>query len=216
VSSGWLQDLSETYRLLHNHPANKKMCSLALFICWITCQERHSILVNGCLNSMPKAYLYKPEGRGFDSRCGHCIFRLTWSFQPHCGPGIDSAYNRNEYQKSSWCGVGKGRPACDSDNFTATCEPTVKKMWEPRHLTSIWASTVCYRDNITFIFLQQLYICVINFVRYLRSGQGTLQAPDLVQLKDKECRCCLWTVYFGRPSKRLVVWNGERSTRTGV
>jgi hypothetical protein len=20
----------------------------------------------------------------------------------HCGPGVDSAYNRNEYQKSSW------------------------------------------------------------------------------------------------------------------
>jgi hypothetical protein len=24
------------------------------------------------------------------------------SFQPHYGPGVDSASNRNEYQESSW------------------------------------------------------------------------------------------------------------------
>jgi len=23
---------------------------------------------------------------------------LTYSFRPHCGPGVDSASNRNEYQ----------------------------------------------------------------------------------------------------------------------
>jgi hypothetical protein len=30
------------------------------------------------------------------------------SFQPHCGPGVDSASNRNEYQEPSW-GVKGGR-----------------------------------------------------------------------------------------------------------
>ena len=35
-----------------------------------------------------EALSYKPEGRGFDSRCGH-------------SPGFDSASNRNEYQGSS-------------------------------------------------------------------------------------------------------------------
>jgi hypothetical protein len=30
------------------------------------------------------------------------------SFQPHYGPGLDSASNRNEYQESSW-GVKSGR-----------------------------------------------------------------------------------------------------------
>jgi hypothetical protein len=30
------------------------------------------------------------------------------SFQPRCGPGVDSASNRNEYQESSW-GVKGGR-----------------------------------------------------------------------------------------------------------
>jgi hypothetical protein len=33
---------------------------------------------------------------------------------------VDSASNRNEYQESSG---GKGRPAREADNLTATCEP---------------------------------------------------------------------------------------------
>ena len=40
-----------------------------------------------------EALRYKPEGRGFDSRL---------SFQPHHGPGVDAASNRNEYQDISW------------------------------------------------------------------------------------------------------------------
>jgi hypothetical protein len=45
------------------------------------------------------------------------------SFQPHYGPGFDSASNRNEYQEPSW--GGKGRPARKADNLTAICEPIV-------------------------------------------------------------------------------------------
>jgi hypothetical protein len=29
---------------------------------------------------------------------GHWDFSLTLFFRPHCGPGVDSAYNRKEYQ----------------------------------------------------------------------------------------------------------------------
>jgi hypothetical protein len=36
---------------------------------------------------------------------------------------------------------GEGRPARKADNLTATCEPNVYKMWEPRRLTTLWAST---------------------------------------------------------------------------
>jgi hypothetical protein len=42
---------------------------------------------------------------------------------------------------------GKGRPARKADNLTAICEPTVLKMWEPRRLTTLSASTACYRDS---------------------------------------------------------------------
>jgi hypothetical protein len=45
-----------------------------------------------------KALIYKPKGRGIDSRWCHWIFSLT-SFRPHYGPGVDSHSNRNEYQK---------------------------------------------------------------------------------------------------------------------
>ena len=39
------------------------------------------------------------EGRGFDSRWCHWNFSLTYSFQPHYGPGVDSASNGNKYQE---------------------------------------------------------------------------------------------------------------------
>ena len=46
-----------------------------------------------------EALRYKPEGRGFDSRWCHLNFSLAQSFRPQCGPGVDSASNRNEYQE---------------------------------------------------------------------------------------------------------------------
>jgi hypothetical protein len=45
---------------------------------------------------------------------------------------------------------GNGRPTRKADNFTAICEPIVQKMWEPRRLITLWASTACYRDDFTF------------------------------------------------------------------
>jgi hypothetical protein len=47
-----------------------------------------------------EALRYKPEGRGFDSRWSHWNFSVTKSFWSHCGPGVDSASNRNECQES--------------------------------------------------------------------------------------------------------------------
>ena len=41
----------------------------------------------------------KSEGREFGSRWCQWNISLTYSFRPHYGPGIDSASNRNEYQK---------------------------------------------------------------------------------------------------------------------
>jgi hypothetical protein len=45
---------------------------------------------------------------------------------------------------------GKGRPAREAGSLTATCEPIILKIWEPRRLTTLWASTACYRDSFTF------------------------------------------------------------------
>ena len=46
-----------------------------------------------------EAVPYKPEVRGFDSRLCHLNFSLTQPFRPQYGPGVDSASDRNEFQK---------------------------------------------------------------------------------------------------------------------
>jgi hypothetical protein len=46
-----------------------------------------------------KALYCKPVGRGFKSRWGGC-FKLTQSFRPHYGPGVNSTSNRTGYQES--------------------------------------------------------------------------------------------------------------------
>ena len=43
---------------------------------------------------------------GFDSRWCHWNFSLTQSFQPHYGPGVKSASNRNEYHEYFLGGKG--------------------------------------------------------------------------------------------------------------
>jgi hypothetical protein len=45
---------------------------------------------------------------------------------------------------------GEGLPARKADNLTAIFEPIVYKMWEPQRLTTLWASTACYRDSFTY------------------------------------------------------------------
>jgi hypothetical protein len=40
---------------------------------------------------------------------------------------------------------GKGRPARKADNLTTICEPI--------RLTTLWASTACYKDSFTFVII---------------------------------------------------------------
>jgi hypothetical protein len=50
----------------------------------------------------------------------------------------------------------KGRPARKADNLTAICVPIVYKMWEPRRLTTLWASTASYRDSFTLLVIEKI------------------------------------------------------------
>jgi hypothetical protein len=63
------------------------------------------------------------------------FFQFTHSFQPHYGPGVYSASNRNKYQKV-FLG-GKARLARKTDDLTVVYEPSVSAMWEPRRLTTL-------------------------------------------------------------------------------
>jgi hypothetical protein len=59
---------------------------------------------------------------------------------------------------------GKKRPARKADNLTAVCEPIAYKMWEPRRLMNLWASTSCCSDSFT-INLQRICACsVLNCI----------------------------------------------------
>jgi hypothetical protein len=49
------------------------------------------------------------------------------------------------------------RSAGKADNLIAIVASIVYKMWEPRRLTTMWASTVCYRDSFTFFFVTTGY-----------------------------------------------------------
>jgi hypothetical protein len=46
----------------------------------------------------------------------------------------------------------KGRPARKADNLTANYEPIVYKMWEPRRLTTLWASWPVTGIALPFFF----------------------------------------------------------------
>jgi len=49
-------------------------------------------------SSVVKVLCYKSEGRWFDPSWCQWIFAIK-SFRSHYGRGVDSAFNRNEYQE---------------------------------------------------------------------------------------------------------------------
>jgi hypothetical protein len=50
-----------------------------------------------------------------------------------------------------------------ADDVTSICEPIIYKMWDPQLLTTLWASTVCYRDNLLYIFVYSDSHCIAGF-----------------------------------------------------
>jgi hypothetical protein len=106
--------------------ASSSICSyLAMWTfkhCKIGFHKSKLPTVNGARGSLVEALCYKREGRWFDTLWGHWIFQMPESFQPHCGPMVDSASNRNEYQESSW-GVKEGRRV-----MPTTLPPSVSRL----------------------------------------------------------------------------------------
>jgi hypothetical protein len=54
------------------------------------------------------------------------IFSIYLILEAAFGPGVYSAFYINEYQKEKKMFLRSGaRPACEADNLTVNCEPTV-------------------------------------------------------------------------------------------
>jgi hypothetical protein len=59
-----------------------------------------------------------------------------------------------------------------ADNRAAICEPIVYIMWDPRHLTTLYASMASYGDSFTFTFIQitlkRNFLAVCKDLRFLQ------------------------------------------------
>jgi len=87
------------------------------------------------------------RGRRFYPRWCHWNFSLTQTFRPHCGPGVDSASNRNEYQEyflggrsGRWVGLTTLPPS------SANC----LEIWQPQPPATLWA---CNRPEQGLLYL---------------------------------------------------------------
>jgi hypothetical protein len=67
---------------------------------------------------------------------------------------------------------GKKRRARKADKLTAICEQIVQKMWEPRRLTSLLASTTCYTDRFTFFSF-------VKYAGYTKWNSKMIQSGEL-------------------------------------
>jgi hypothetical protein len=111
-------------------------CTQGSADCQFFCPQHQEGKEGQAVAQLVEALCYKPEGRGFGFLRGNLIL------QPHYGFRVDLNPNRDEYQEIFW---GNRRPTHKTDNLTPICEPFVYKVWEPRRLTSLWASTASHR-----------------------------------------------------------------------
>jgi hypothetical protein len=101
-----------------------------------------------------EALCYEQDGRGFNFRLSNCIFsRPNPSSR---AMALESTQPLTEIYIPGIFLRGKGRPALKADKFTAISEPPLYKMWEPRRLTTIWASGACYTGMAFDLFYVSL------------------------------------------------------------
>jgi hypothetical protein len=92
------------------------------------------------------ALRYKPEGRGFDSRLSNWNFSLR-ILRPHYGPGVDLAFNRDDYQEY-FLGDKDGR-CVGLTTLPPSCADCLE-IWKPRPPVTVGACPGLYRDSFTF------------------------------------------------------------------
>jgi len=92
---------------------------------------------------------YRPEDREFYSRLDHWDFSLAKFFQPHYSPGVDSASNRNEYQK--YFVRGKGGRSVWLRLPTSRVDSV--EIWEPQPPGTLKSCPGLYWECFNFNFI---------------------------------------------------------------
>ena len=106
---------------------------------------------------------YKPTGREIYSRWDHWDFSLAKFFRPYYSSGVDSASNRNEYQKYFVRGRG-------ARSVWLTLPPSTVdsvEIWEPQPPGTLKACPGLYWDCFNFNFIS---LNSVNWLTY--SGDG--------------------------------------------
>jgi hypothetical protein len=79
---------------------------------------------------------------------------FNWPNPSSRNMAFGSTYPLTEMSTRNFPG-DKDRPVRKAENLTAICEPIVYKMWEPRCLTTLWASTAWGIASPFILFLEK-------------------------------------------------------------
>ena len=109
-----------------------------------------------------QALSYMPEGRCFNSRWCHWNFPLTYPIRPHCGPEVDIASNRNEYQGHLL--GGKGGRCVGLITLQPSCTDCIE-IWEPKNF---WNPLGLSRREMGLLYLLHLPVLNLLYRLYLK------------------------------------------------
>jgi hypothetical protein len=102
---------------------------------------------------------------------------------------LDSTHPLTEMSTTDLPGC-KERTACKADNLTAICESIIWKTWEPRRLTTLWASAACYGDSFIILSVTETLNnkYKLNSVALVRKQNiPTERPPFFDEVSDKFC-----------------------------
>jgi hypothetical protein len=107
---------------------------------------------------------------------------------------------------------GNGWPARKAD-LTAICEPTVYNMWRPLLLTTLWASTACYRTRFTYTFKRHFSVVSFKILySFERNGPPSSRFQTLLECEtNKE----FWLPLI-KPTFLLTCFQSSRSCSGNV
>jgi hypothetical protein len=66
-------------------------------------------------------------------------------------------------------------------------------VWDPQHLTTVWASTACNRDSFTFLYVNEVYVGVSE--PECRTNSGNKNRKQII-------RKCVTVQVFGNDSNK--------------